>query len=200
MVHFRTPKVSLPSRCAARGGPGGAWSTPELRCTIHSTVLSCHCLPPSRCPPPPSPLCPAQSEGQTWARINTVRWLPFTFLSALGAWRSTCGRMWCGQSPLEAAVPRPWPTLHHPCLLLGSGQHIQGRRVLGRLCVLLTRPSPMTSPYCYLGSGARRQRPWWVLLFPRFLSACGSSPSRLAWQHVLTNPSPLDLFRELTGH
>lgn len=126
MVHFRTPKVSLPPRCAARGGPGGAWSTPELRCTIHSTVLSCHCLPPSRCPPPPSPLCPAQSEGQTWARINTVRWLPFTFLSALGAWHSTCGRMWCGQSPLEAAVPRPWPTLHHPCLLLGSGQHSPG--------------------------------------------------------------------------
>lgn len=119
--------MSLTPRCATRGGRGGAWSTPELRCAIHSTVLSCHCLPPSLCPPPPSPLCPGQREGQTWARINTVQWLPFTFLSALGAWQATCGRMWCGQSPLEAAVPRPWPTPHHPCLLLGSGQHGTGR-------------------------------------------------------------------------
>lgn len=70
--------------CCARRAGAWVWSAQRLRCAIHSTVVSCHCLPPS-CPLPTAIPSPGQvmhahrAQGKdsrvtwpTWTRINTV--------------------------------------------------------------------------------------------------------------------------------
>lgn len=162
---FKIPKVSLPDvLCEEVGGVGVA--TQRLRCAIHSTVLSCHCLPhpcPHRHPQPWSghacPPCLGQRQPNKGADLDQNKHCSMAAFYIPGRSWSVTIDLWPNvvwTEPAEAASAPPWPPRHHSSPLLGNGQRGgTGMRVTGHPRILLTLPSPMTSPYCCSGSGAR---------------------------------------------